>query len=84
MESFIELQLIRPTSKEVLNIEWIEVESPNGNFVVGPGHLPLISILKERGRIIYQKAGTDKLIIIDSYGGFFRIQDDKAVVILDV
>jgi F0F1-type ATP synthase epsilon subunit len=84
MEPFIELQIIRPTSKENLNVEWVEVESPNGNFVIGPGHLPLISTLKERGRIIYKKAGTDKLIIIDSYGGFVRVQDDKAVAILDL
>jgi F0F1-type ATP synthase epsilon subunit len=84
MEEFIELQIIRPTSKEIVNVEWIEIESPSGNFVVGAGHLPLISILKVRGRVIYKKAGTDKLKIVDSYGGFFKIQDDKATVILDL
>ncbi len=84
MDAFIELQIIRSSSKETVNVEWIEIESPSGNFVVGPGHLPLISILKKKGRVIYKKADSDKLKIIDSYGGIFRVQDDKATVILDL
>ena len=37
-----------------------------------------------RGRIIYKKAGTDKLIIIDSYGGIVKVHDGKAIIVLDL
>ncbi len=84
MNKVIELQIIRPTSKEVLNVDWIDIQTPTGNFVVGPDHSPLVSILKERGHFSYRKVGSQNIKVVDSYGGFLKVQDNKALIILDV
>ncbi|MBA3953826.1 F0F1 ATP synthase subunit epsilon [Candidatus Dependentiae bacterium] len=37
--------LISPTGSQVLEINWLEVETATGNFVIQPGHAPLIAPL---------------------------------------
>jgi F0F1-type ATP synthase epsilon subunit len=78
------LEIIRPTKKEVLEIEWVELQSPTGNFVVGPNHSPLVSILKERGKMLYKKVQSEKTESVDIYGGVFKVQNDHGIVILDI
>lgn len=41
----MELQLIGPTGSRVMNIQWLEAQTPNGNFVIKHGHAPLITLL---------------------------------------
>lgn len=77
-----ELEIIQPSSSKRLSIFWVEVESPTGNFVVGPEHLPLVSILKKRGKLTYQLYNGSK-VSIDIYGGIFKVANNKAIVILD-
>jgi len=60
---------------------WIEVESPNGNFVVGPDHCPLFSLLKDRGKLTY-KEQSGKEVTIDTYGGLLKADGNKAIVLL--
>lgn len=37
--------LIGPTSSQTLEIKWLEVQTLQGNFVIKPGHAPMIIIL---------------------------------------
>lgn len=77
-----ELEIIHPTKSEKKTVAWVEVESPTGNFVVGPNHSPLISILKPRGKLTYQVfEGTEASM--DIYGGIFKVLNNKVVVLLE-
>ncbi|MCF7799886.1 hypothetical protein K9L05_00400 [Candidatus Babeliales bacterium] len=78
-----ELELVGFSYKNKLEVEWIEVQSPNGNFVVGPDHSPIISLLKERSKLIYKKINSNEQEI-DIYGGIFSLIDNKALVILNL
>lgn len=79
-ESF-ELEIITRKKSKIIPVEWVEVESPTGNFVVGPYHLPIVSLLKERGVLIYKEAA-GKEISIDTFGGIIKVENNKAVVLL--
>ena len=79
-----ELKIIKPTTSETFSVEWLDVQTPTGNFVVGPNHDDLVSILKEKGSLIYKKVGEDSPIQIDLYEGFLKIQDNKVILILEL
>ena len=83
MKSF-ELEIIRPTKKDILNIEWLDVKTPTGNFFIGPNHDDLISILKEKAPFTYKKIDTLEPESINSYGGFLKIEKGKATIVLDL
>ena len=83
-QNSFELEVIKPTQNFKVDIEWLDAQSPTGNFVVGPNHIPLISILKERGIITFKKVANGKEEKIDVYGGILKIIDNKATVILEL
>jgi len=78
------LELSIVTHKESKNIRalWVEIESPSGSFVVGPDHAPLVSRLKERGHMKYKEYQGQE-VTINTYGGIFRVDGNKAIAILD-
>ena len=41
----MELKIIRPTSSQTMNINWLEAQTDQGNFVVLPGHTPMVILL---------------------------------------
>ena len=82
-KKFIEFKIVRPDKTQLFHVEWISVQSPTGNFIVGWNHIPLVSRLKYRGKLIFKPQDKEE-IEIDTYRGFFKIKDNKALVILDI
>ncbi len=42
----MQLQIARPTEKKLINILWIDLQTPVGSFVIQPEHAPMIIALK--------------------------------------
>ena len=77
-----QLEIIKPTGTKKYNVQWVEVEGLNGNFIIGPDHSKLVSILKPKGRLIYKTV--DNLEVdIDIFGGIIYVDRNKAKVVLD-
>jgi F0F1-type ATP synthase epsilon subunit len=77
-----ELKIIYPTSVINAEIEWIEIESPTGSFIVGPGHAALISIVKHLSKVTYKKKDQAETVLAVQ-GGVFRVIENKATLLLD-
>jgi len=41
----MELTIIRPTSSQSMKINWLEAQTNEGNFVILPGHTPMVILL---------------------------------------
>ncbi len=41
----MELKIVRPMSAQTLDINWLEAQTEQGNFVVLPGHTPMVILL---------------------------------------
>jgi F0F1-type ATP synthase epsilon subunit len=78
-----ELEIIYRNENEKIEIHWVEIESPTGNFTVGPDHIPLVSLIQERGKITYKKYG-DEIVSLDAYKGMFIVANNKARIIFDM
>ena len=83
MISFIEFRIIRPIKQDVFKVEWIDIQTPEGSFVIGLNHLPLISKLENRGKLTFKKKD-GKTEQIDTYGGFFKVENNKAIAVLEI
>lgn len=81
MSSFT-LEIVASTQSEIHSIEWVEIESPTGSFLVGPDHMPLISLIKKRSTVIYRKTNSEERSFQIS-GGIFKVADNKAIIILE-
>ena len=80
-KNLFELEIINSEKSEKFVVNWVEVESPTGNFIIGPGHDNLISIIESKSKLKYKKR--DNLISeIDIYDGMIEISSGKATVLL--
>lgn len=79
-----ELKIITPKSEEIITIEWLDVKTMTGNFFVGPNHYDLIAILKEREQFSYKQAKAISPKLVQAYGGFLKIENSKALIVIDL
>ena len=76
------LEIITPTYSKTETVDWVEVQSPSGSFLIGHDHSPLVSAIKKKSILTY-KLHQGKKIALEAYGGMFKILDNKATALLD-
>lgn len=78
----MKLLLISPLHKEEMAIAWIELESKTGNFVIQPGHAPMIIQLKPQSTsTCLLRSGKQKTFAISN--GVAHITRDSVTLLLD-
>jgi F0F1-type ATP synthase epsilon subunit len=81
-KSTLELEIIKPAESKRVSVLWLEVEGLTGSFVVGPDHVPLVSILKPKARLIY-KTKENLEVEMDTFGGIIVVTAFRVVIVLD-
>ena len=82
-EKYFDLEIISPTKSQSFRVEWVEIESVTGCFLVGHDHSPLVSIFKRGNSLIDKKWDTDNVEEVFVDGGIFSVEKNKAFAILD-
>ena len=77
-----ELNIVTPTETTTVMVEWVEVDSPTGSFLVCAGHSPLVSMIKNKSTLTY-KAPNAQAVIYQVSSGLLQVQATKTTVILD-
>lgn len=78
----LEVHIIGPHSSHTFNANWLEIESPNGNFIIAPDHYPLVSLLKKQSKLNYQTADNSSGSI-EIAGGALSVDNNKVIILLD-
>ena len=78
----MELHIISPTSTNKLSIEWLEVETPKGSFVIQHGHAPLLLILAHNKPITFVKTGSNKHESIPVGSGILESDRTQITIIM--
>ncbi|HJZ23317.1 MAG TPA: hypothetical protein VJ201_02580 [Candidatus Babeliales bacterium] len=61
------LEIISQSSKSTINVNWVEVNTYTGNFVIQAGHAPTIISLEPEKELIFEHVdGEQERIIIPS------------------
>ncbi len=78
-----ELKIVAPNNQIISNVEFIDFQTPTGGYFIGPDHIDFVSILKERSKFFYKKSESLQTETIDIYGGFLKIHNGNALLIVD-
>lgn len=81
-ENLFQIEIISPQQSQILMVEWIEIEGPNGCFFVGPGHAQIVSIIKNQSVIIYKKPHIEPIKQSVS-SGVFSFRNNAGYLLLD-
>lgn len=77
----MELKIIRPTSSQTMKINWLEAQTDQGNFVVLPGHAPMVIVLapnKELSLELWDCTRTEMTIV----GGILQVTRNLVTLII--
>lgn len=77
----MELKLIGPTSSQTMEINWLEVQTLHGNFVIKPGHAPMIVLLAPNKELSMELLD-GSLTLMTIAGGILEIQRTFITLIL--
>lgn len=78
----MKLTLVSPTYTREIKIAWLEINTDAGNFVIQPGHAPMIVILAHNKRLTYcADTGKQESIVIQD--GIADIARDGATIIIN-
>lgn len=77
----MELQIIGPTSSQSLDIRWIDVTTKQGNFVILPGHAPMIILLAPNKEVTMERAD-GSTVVMTVAGGFLEVTRTSLMLIL--
>lgn len=73
--------LISPTSSQELNVNWIEVQTNEGSFVIKKGHAPMLYILIPNKELFLELAdGSTTIMTVTE--GILEVNRDSATLLL--
>ncbi len=78
----MKLTIISPYEKKVYAISWIELNTPVGNFVIQPGHVPTVLTLSPGEKITFGLAN-GKRESCTVHQGIAHITRDSATILLN-
>lgn len=76
------LDIIENSSVATYQVEWVDVQVPQGNFIIGPGHCPLASLLRKRAVITYKIVDGD-ITTHQAATGTVTVIGDRVTLIFD-
>lgn len=80
-KKLIKVFVMSPTSSTIFQAEWLDVNTSTGNFVIMPGHAPLVAQLAaKKNLVIGLEDGTQKIINVND--GILEVNRDTATILL--
>lgn len=77
----MQLQIVSPDKKETHEIAWIELNTPTGNYIIQPGHAPMILTLSSKQPFIFaHKNGKEEIVMVDR--GIAEITRTEVTILL--
>ncbi|MGD1997495.1 MAG: hypothetical protein PVJ92_01125 [Candidatus Dependentiae bacterium] len=82
MPTTVRFTIEHPFSTQEIMADWISIKSPNGNFVVGAGHRPMLSLVSEGESVVYKSAGVEKAIEVAEGGALLHVTGNTVRLVL--
>ena len=77
----MKLHIISSFEKKEFTISWLELNTPVGNFVIQPGHVPTVLTLSKNKPIVFELENGKKRVIKVS-GGIAEITRTDATILV--
>lgn len=77
----MQLILVSPEKKETHEVIWVELNTPTGNYIIQPGHAPMILTLSSKQPFIFtHKNGKEEIVMVDR--GIAEINRTQVTILL--
>ena len=73
MATTVSFTIEHPFSTQEIIADWVSVKSPNGNFIVGAGHRPMLSLVCEGESVVYKAGGVEKAVEVAEGGALLHV-----------
>lgn len=82
MATTVRFTIEHPFSTQEIMADWVSVKAPSGNFIVGAGHRPMLSLVSEGESIVYKAAGVEKAVEVAEGGALLHVTADAVRLVL--
>lgn len=77
----MQLIIISPEKKESIDVAWVELNTPTGNYVIQSGHAPMIVTLSPKQAFVYaHKNGKEEIVMVER--GIAEITRSQVIILL--
>lgn len=77
----MQLQIVSPEKKEIIEVAWVELNTPSGNYIIQSGHAPMALALSPKQPIIYaHKNGKEEIVMVER--GMAEITRSQVTILL--
>lgn len=77
----MQLQIVSPEKKEIFEAIWVEFNTPTGNYIIQPGHAPMILALSPKQPFIFaHKNGKEEIVMVER--GIAEINRTQVTILL--
>ena len=77
----MQLILVSPEKKETVEIAWLELNTPSGNYIIQYGHAPMALALSPKQPLVYaHKNGKEEILMVER--GIAEITRSQITILL--
>lgn len=77
----MQLIIVSSEKKESIEVAWVELNTPTGNYIIQPGHAPMILALSPQQPFIYaHKNGKEEIVMVER--GIAEITRTQVTILL--
>ena len=78
----MKLRIVSPTKSTELEVVWLEINTPDGNFIIQSGYIPTTFLLSANKEMLYCfKTGKQEFIALRK-GGILEVTRKEVVALL--
>ena len=77
----MELYIITPKEHETIRVEWVEINTDTGNYIIQEGHIPTVLLLATDDELMY-KPMHQKARCIDVVHGVVHVTRTSVTVLV--
>ena len=77
----MQLILVSPEKKDIIEVAWVELNTPTGNYIIQAGHAPMALALSPKQPLIYaHKNGKEEIVMVER--GIAEITRTQVTILL--
>ena len=77
----MQLIIVTPEKKETVEVTWLELNTPTGNYIIQNGHAPMALALSPKQPFIYaHKNGKEEIVMVER--GIAEITRSQVIILL--
>lgn len=77
----MQLLIVSPEKQQTIEVAWVELNTPSGNYIIQQGHAPMALALTAKQPFIYaHKNGKEEIVMVER--GIAEITRSQVMILL--